>query len=86
MNKENSTNKHENAIVLEYESSGTPIVSAKGEKFMADYIIELAKKYNKPIVKKASVAKLLSSIPEETEIPPSLYEAVAQILYEIEKN
>lgn len=86
MNNDSKKIQHEHAIVLEYQDGKTPVVSAKGEKFMADYIISLAKKYNKPIVKKSNIASLLSSIPEDSEIPSSLYEAVAQILYEIEKK
>ncbi|MGI6681187.1 MAG: EscU/YscU/HrcU family type III secretion system export apparatus switch protein [Bdellovibrionota bacterium] len=76
---------HNRAIVLEYEKGKTPIISAKGEKFIADYIIKLAKKYNKPIVKKSFLSKALYQIQEGKQIPPSLYEAVAEILYEIEK-
>ena len=47
--------------------------------------MKLAKKYNKPIVKKSYLSKALYQINEGKQIPPSLYEAVAEILYEIEK-
>lgn len=76
---------YSHAIALEYEQGKTPLVSAKGEKFIADYIVKLAKKYNKPIVQKSFLAKTLYQINEGKQIPPSLYEAVAEILYEIEK-
>ena len=82
LNKRYTYNK---AVVLEYEKGRTPIISTKGEKFIADYIVKLAKQYNKPIVKKSYLSKALYQINEGKQIPPSLYEAVAEILYEIEK-
>ena len=82
LNKGYTYNK---AVALEYEKGRTPIISTKGEKFIADYIVKLAKKYNKPIVKKSYLSKALYQINEGKQIPPSLYEAVAEILYEIEK-
>ena len=48
-------------------------------------LTKYAKKYNKPIVKKSYLSKALYQINEGKQIPPSLYEAVAEILYEIEK-
>lgn len=76
---------YSHAVALDYEQGKTPVISTKGEKFIADYIVKLARKYNKPIVQKSFLAKTLYQINEGKQIPPSLYEAVAEILYEIEK-
>ena len=81
----NDSYSYNRAVVLEYEKGRTPVISAKGEKFIADYIVKLARKYNKPIVKKSFLSKALYQINEGKQIPPSLYEAVAEVLYEIEK-
>lgn len=81
----NKNYSYNHAVVLEYTKGQTPIISSKGEKFLADYIVKLAKKYHKPIVKKTYLTNALYNIKEGQQIPPSLYEAIAEILYEIEK-
>ena len=77
----------ENAIALLYEREihNAPIVISKGEKLLAKKIVELAKKYNVPVVSDEETAKSLMKLDIGEEIPYSLYEAVSIILKYIYK-
>jgi flagellar biosynthesis protein FlhB len=64
-------------------------VAAKGEMFLAQTIIEIAKKHNVPVIRNIMLARSLYSLEIEEEIPEALYEAVAEILNlvtRLEKN
>ena len=77
----------ENAIALLYEREiyNAPIVISKGEKLLAKKIVELAKKYNVPVVSDEDMAKSLMKLDIGEEIPYSLYEAVSVILSHVYK-
>ncbi len=68
------------AVSLEYEGNGAPKVTAKGRGYIAQEIIEQAKKHNIPIQKNHELVGLLSEVELNQEIPEKLYEAVAQVL------
>lgn len=69
------------AITLEYsEQENAPRVTAKGTGYIAQQIIELAKLHNIPIKQDAELSELLSQVEINQEIPPILYEAIAQVL------
>lgn len=70
------------AIALQYDEDqmNAPRVVAKGEMFLAQKIIEIAKRHNVPIVQNVPLAHNLFSLELEDEIPEELYEAVAEIL------
>jgi flagellar biosynthesis protein FlhB len=79
------------AVALEYDeaSMNAPRVAAKGEMFLAQTIIEIAKKHNVPVIRNIMLARSLYSLEIEDEIPEELYEAVAEILNlvtRLEKN
>ena len=80
----NKTNelKRQVAIALGYKPDvqNAPKLIAKGQGLIADKIIELAKSKGIPIKKDDDLIKVLSKLEIEEEIPPELYEAVAELL------
>ncbi len=76
------TNPTHFAIALKYEKDmGAPVVLAKGAGHIAEKIKEIAKKHKVPMVENKTVARLLYKVCNVgTEIPQSLYRAVAEIL------
>lgn len=77
------TNPTHLAIAIKYDSNTAraPIVLAKGEDFLAQKIRELAKDNNIEIVENKPLARMLyANVEIGEEIPPELYQAVAEIL------
>lgn len=68
------------AVSLEYAGDGAPRVTAKGAGHLAEQIIELAKQHNIPITQNTELTELLSQVKLNEQVPPVLYEAVAQVL------
>ena len=70
------------AVALQYQPSGqhAPIVTAKGQGFIAEKIIALAKKRNIPIKDDPDLVQILSRIDLGEEIPSAVYGVVAEIL------
>jgi len=78
---ENNTLNDTLAITLEYsEQHSAPRVTAKGSGYVAQQIIELAQQHNIPIKQDPELSELLSQVEINHEIPPILYEAIAQVL------
>lgn len=57
-----------------------PVLSAFGEGFLADKIVEEAEKHGVPVTEDASLASVLSKLSVGDQIPPQLYDVVARIL------
>lgn len=77
------TNPTHLAIAIKYdpEENRAPIVLAKGEDYLAQKIKELAKESNVEIVENKPLARMLyANVEVGGEIPPELYQAVAEIL------
>lgn len=77
------TNPTHFAVALKYEpNSGTaPVVIAKGADYLAFQIREKAKECNIEIVENKPLARILyNNVDIGMEIPPELYQAVAEIL------
>lgn len=76
------TNPHEIAIALEYDSDSgqAPMVLCKGERLVAQQIIEAAREAGVPIMQNIPLAHSLSELESGDEIPEDLYEAVAEVL------
>ncbi len=77
------TNPTHYAVALKYdqEKYRAPVVIAKGADHLAAKIKEAAGEYNIEIVENKPLARMLyANVPLGTEIPPELYEAVANIL------
>ena len=70
------------AAALKYEEDGTeaPIIIAAGRGEIAEKILEIAQQEKVPVHKDESMAQVLVSLETGTEIPPELYQAVAQII------
>jgi flagellar biosynthesis protein len=70
------------AVALKYdpEKDHAPKVIAKGRGEIAAKIIEIAKAYNLPLYEDKNLIQILEALELETEIPPELYRAVAEVL------
>ncbi len=70
------------AIALKYdkEKDGAPRVVAKGIRFKAEKIKEIARQYGVPVMRNVPLANALYRIDVGEEIPEELYDAVAEVL------
>ena len=77
--------KYTGAVGLDYDENGksAPIVGIKGENLMADEIVEIAKKYNIPVVEEPEIVEALKEVEVDQQIPQSLFEAVAILFHEL---
>lgn len=86
------TNPTHFAVAIKYDAevSGAPIVVAKGENFLAQKIKESAKEYQIQIVENKPLARMLYyNVDVGAEVPPELYQAVAEVLayvYSLKNN
>lgn len=77
------TNPTHLAVAIKYEPelNKAPVVLAKGEDHLAQKIRELAKENRIEIVENKPLARMLyANVEVGSEIPPELYQAVAEIL------
>jgi len=70
------------AVALRYETGRdkAPKVVAKGRGYVAEKILELAKKNAVPVREDPNLVQVLSRLNLDQEIPPEVYQAVAVIL------
>ena len=70
------------AVALKYdqEKDNAPRVVAKGRGEIAEKIIAIAKAHNLPFYEDKNLIQILEALELETEIPPELYRAVAEVL------
>ena len=77
------TNPTHLAVALKYDkdTAEAPVVIAKGADFVADRIKEIARENHIEIVENKPVARMLyHNVEIGDEIPPELYQMVAEIL------
>ena len=77
------TNPTHFAVAIKYdaETSTAPVVLAKGEDYLAQKIKEAAREHHIEIVENKPLARMLyANVDIGQEIPPELYQAVAEIL------
>ena len=77
------TNPTHFAVALKYEQNKgrAPVVVAKGEDFLAARIKETAREHNVEIVENKPLARMFYyNVELNEEIPPELYQAVAEVL------
>lgn len=77
------TNPTHFAVAIKYEPevNRAPVVLAKGEDYLAQKIKESAREHNIEIVENKPLARMLyANVEVGNEIPPELYQAVAEIL------
>lgn len=70
------------AVALRYDlqKNQAPEVIASGQGLLAAKIVKIAEESAVPIYEDRELVETLRQIPVGTEIPPELYELVAQIL------
>jgi flagellar biosynthesis protein len=70
------------AVALKYdtEKDHAPKVIAKGKGKIAEKIIEIAEAHHLPLYEDKNLVQILEALELETEIPPELYRAVAEVL------
>ncbi|QZY56618.1 EscU/YscU/HrcU family type III secretion system export apparatus switch protein [Crassaminicella profunda] len=68
------------AIKYDQEKTAAPVVVAKGEGYIAKKIKEIASEMDIPTYKDEKLVKQLNNLSIGEEIPPELYQVVAEIL------
>ena len=74
--------KKSKAVALTYDKDkdAAPRVVAKGRGQVAEKIIETARAHHVPLVEDENLVQVLEALDLETQIPPALYRAVAEVL------
>jgi flagellar biosynthesis protein len=74
--------KSPKAVALQYDEKKhrAPRVVAKGRGHIAEKIMDIAHKNNVPLYEDENLVQILDALDLETEIPPELYRAVAEVL------
>ena len=77
-----SEEERKKAVALRYdlEENKVPVLVAKGQGEIAKEIIKIAKENKIPVVENEALVEALIKLDLYEEIPPELYEAVAEIL------
>ena len=70
------------AVALRYDRNNedSPRVVAKGKGFVAQQLLAIARRHAVPVYQNQSVTQLLMAVELDREIPPELYQALANIL------
>lgn len=79
--KKNKSNLSK-AVALSYspEHQDAPTLVAKGKGVVANKLIEKAKEHGVPIQEDSSLVEVLSKLDLDQQIPPELYQLVAEVL------
>jgi len=74
--------KTSKAVALTYDNKKhhAPKVVAKGKGNIADKIIDIARQHDIPLYTDKNLVQVLEALDLESEIPPELYQAVAEVL------
>lgn len=73
-------NRRRRAVALHYDGENAPRITAKGEGWLADAILERAREADVPLQEDEQLAVLLSQLDLGEEIPRELYVAVAEVI------
>lgn len=70
------------AVALKYApgEAEAPVVAAKGRGRIAESILEKAKEHGVPVQEDAALVEVLSKLDLDQQIPPELYQLVAEVL------
>jgi flagellar biosynthesis protein len=68
------------ALALKYDAGHVPRLVAKGRGAIAETIITKARENGIAVTEDPLLAEALSSVELDTEIPPALFAAVAQVI------
>ncbi|WP_400163423.1 EscU/YscU/HrcU family type III secretion system export apparatus switch protein [Brevibacillus sp. TJ4] len=89
--RQGEPNKRKQAVALKYQA-GTmeaPKVVAKGKGYIADNILKTAREHDIPVQEDPSLVEVLGKLDLNQQIPPELYQVVAEILsfvYRLDKG
>lgn len=74
--------KSKKAAALRYDQArdAAPRVVAKGRGKLAEKIVAVAQSNQIPLVQDANLMQMLDLLELDTQIPPELYQAVAEVL------
>lgn len=80
--QQNSLKSRKQAVALRYQAGAqeAPTVVAKGKGYIAENILQKAKEHHIPIQEDPSLVEVLSKLDIDQQIPPELYQVVAEIL------
>ncbi len=75
-------NQPPKAAALRYDGNRdrAPRITAKGRGQIAEKIIDIARENNIPLYEDQNLIQVLDALDVDTEIPPELYRAVAEVL------
>ena len=68
------------AIRYDRDRENAPRVVAKGKGFVAEQLLMIARRHAVPVYQNQTVTHLLMAVELDREIPPELYQAVANVL------
>lgn len=68
------------AIALNYDGDRAPTVLASGQAELAEEILAIAREHEIPIYENPDLAALLTSLSLGDEVPPELYQIIAEII------
>jgi flagellar biosynthesis protein len=79
---DHKTNDRQQAVALRYkpENDRAPKLVAKGQGYLAEKILELARQHHIPVREDKNLLQILSRLDLNQEIPAEVYKAVAEIL------
>jgi FlhB-like protein len=82
MEKKKHTPKNDTAVALKYEAGVdvAPKVVAKGRRYLAEKIIEVARANKVPLYADAGLAQALYEVNLDRVVPEELYQLVAEVL------
>ncbi|RSL31249.1 EscU/YscU/HrcU family type III secretion system export apparatus switch protein [Salibacterium salarium] len=89
MTNHNPDRKSAVALGYQAQSQNAPNVKAKGKGYVAEEIVKRAKQNNVPVQEDPSLVELLSQLEIDQNIPPDLYEVVAEVfafLYRVDQH
>lgn len=82
---EKPENKTVVALRYDVEKDKAPLILASGRGPVADEIVRIAEENKIPLYEDPELAKLLSKLELDAEIPPELYVLVAEVLFFVYK-
>ncbi|HAN44551.1 MAG TPA: hypothetical protein DCP97_04075 [Ruminococcaceae bacterium] len=87
MSKSNDDIRKQKAVALKYspQTNQSPIIVASGYGYVAEKIIDIADSSGVPVFRDANAVSLLSMLEVGANIPPELYQVVANIYLAILK-
>jgi len=77
------------AVRYDKDDDSAPKVVAKGRGTIAENILSIAKQHSVPVYQNKTLTAMLMAVELDKEIPPELYQAVAEILayvYRVDKK